>query len=270
MPEAAQIPVTRIFITCDSSPLGAAALDAATVLARRLNAELAGLFVENSNLLRLAELPFAREYALLSAVARRLEAGEIVRAMHVQADAARGALSHAAQTLSLPWSFQVVRGTLLDSVLKAMCEFDLAVFGHTGQYVVSVDTRKGSPTRRSLATMAPQPIITIFDESHAAERALAAATLLAQVHQTSVVVLLFAEDASVLSRLRSRAALQLGKSHIAARFQELPSRDIRTILKVTDGSRAAALLWHGVQTLDDRKALATLVDALKCPVVLVS
>lgn len=31
-----------------------------------------------------------------------------------------------------------------------------------------------------------------------------------------------------------------------------------------------ALLWRGVQTPDKRKTLATLVDALKCPVILVT
>lgn len=270
MPESSPPPDKRIFITWDSSPLGAAALDAAAALARRLNAELAGLFVENSNLLRLAELPFAREYTLASAAARKFETGELKRAMRLQAETARGALSRAAQNLSVRWSFQVVRGALLDSVLDAMGEPDLAVFGHTGQYVVRPDTVKGSTAQHSHVTAPRQQILAIFDESRAADRTLTAANLLAQLHHTDVVVLLIAEDAAALSRLHTRAAAQLEKNGTGARFHVLPERDTRAIRSVADSYHAAALLWHGVQSPDERKALATLVDTLKCPVVLVS
>jgi hypothetical protein len=269
LPAAAGADVARILVTCDASPLGVAALDAAVALARGLDIELAGLFVEDSNLLRMAALPFAREYALASAAARRVESGEIQHALQRQADAARNALSRAAHAVSVPWSFQVVRGALLDSVLEAMREPDLAVFGCTGQFVVTPDARAGTHLPRMHAAVPRQPILTIYDESSAAQRALAAARMLAEVHHTSVVLLVIACDEAVMSRLRACAAGQLAGSHVAVRFQNLPSRDTQSIKKAAHGCHAAALLWHGVQTPDERQTLATLVDALKCPVVLV-
>lgn len=261
--------VARILVTCDTSPLGTAALDAAVALARRLDAELAGLFVENADLLRMAALPFAREYALASGAARRVEPGEIERVLRRQADAARGALLHAAQELRVPWSFQVVRGALLDSVLEAMRAPDLAVFGHTGQFAVNPEARRATPQPRRFVTALPQPILTLYDESSAAQRALVAASMLAEVHHTSVVVLVIASDAAAMSRLRARADGHLQDSHVAVRFQNLPSRDAQTIKKAAESNHAAALLWHGAQSPEERKMLATLVDALKCPVVLV-
>lgn len=263
-PEAA-----RIVVTCDTSPLGTAALGAALALARRLDAELAGLFVEDANLLRMAALPFAREYALASGAARRVEPGEIERVLRRQADAARGALLHAAQELRVPWSFRVVRGALLDSVLEAMRGPDLAVFGHTGQFVVNPEVRQATPQPRRFVTALPQPILTLYDESSAAQRALVAANMLAEVHHTSVVVLVIASDATTMSRLRARAAGDLQGSHVAVRFQNLPSRDTQAIRKAAESYHAAALLWHGAPSPAERKTLATLVDALKCPVVLV-
>ena len=270
MADATLLRNSRILVTCDASPLGVAALEAAAALARRLDAELAGLFVENINLLRMAELPFATEYALISAAARRVESGEIERALRQQADAARGALSRVAHALSVPWSFQVVRGALLDSVLQAMRQPDLAVFGHSGQFVVAPDARSATARPRAVVGAWAQPILTLYDASSAAQRALAAAILLAQAHHTSVVVLVTAADAATISGLRARAAVHLEGSQVAVRFQNLPACDTQAIQKAAAGNHAAALLWHGVQTPDERKTLAALVDALKCPVVLVS
>jgi len=268
-PAATRPDVVRIVVTCDTSPLGAAALDAAAALAHRLDAELAGVFVENSNLLRMAALPFAREYALASAVARRIETGELERALQRQAEAMRGALSRAAHALSLPWSFQVVRGDLLNSVLEAMREPDLAVFGHTGQYAMSTDACLGAAVPRARVAGMRQPILTIYNDAAAATRALDAANVLAQVHHTSLIVLLITGDAAALSQLRARAAAQLEGSRVSVRFQYVSSHDTHVIKKVVETNHAAALLWHGVQTLDERRTFATLVDALKCPVVLV-
>jgi hypothetical protein len=73
----------------------------------------------------------------------------------------------------------------------------------------------------------------------------------------------------MMTRLRARAADQLQDSHVSVRFQNLPSRDTQSIKKAVDGNHGAALLWYGAQTPTERKTLETLVDALKCPVVLV-
>src|SRR5512143_1804987 len=51
----------RIWVALDESPRSAAALTAAADLAAGLDAELAGLFVEDISLQHLIGLPFARE-----------------------------------------------------------------------------------------------------------------------------------------------------------------------------------------------------------------
>lgn len=265
----------RIVVSCDTSPLGAAALDAAVALARRLDAEVAGLFVEDINLLRLAGLPFAREYAIASAASRRVESGELERTLRLRADALRGALSRAAQALSVPWSFQVVRGALLDSVLAALREPDLAVFGWSGQFAVTPGARAaapgnvGAPVHAAGGAAMRQPIVTLFDTTPAAQRALAAAQALAQVLHTGLVVALMADDAAAAAALRQRAEAQLQDGAVHARFQVLRDRTGAAIKRLVQNHHAAALLWHGVDSAAQRKSLAAMVDELKCPVVLV-
>jgi hypothetical protein len=269
MPDTVRPEVSRVLVTCDTSPLGAAALDAAAALAYRLDAELKGFFVEDINLLRMTALPFTREYALANAAARRVETGELERTLRLQADTLRAALSRAAAALSVPWTFQVVRGAMLDSVLDAMREADLAVFGCTGQYAVTAAARDAVTPPGAAAAGAQQPILTIYDDTPASERALAAAQALAQVHHTGLVVLLTAADAAAREPLRAHAAELTRGGLVHVRFQALRARDSATIRRAVEMNHAAALLWHGVHTAEDRKSLANLVDALKCPVVLV-
>ena len=61
-----ELAVKRILIALDPSRRGQSALQAAAHLAAGTGAELAGLFVEDINLLRLAGLPFARELGMLA------------------------------------------------------------------------------------------------------------------------------------------------------------------------------------------------------------
>jgi nucleotide-binding universal stress UspA family protein len=185
--------LARIVITCDASPLGEAALGAAVALARQLDSELAGLFVENANLLRMAELPFSREVVLAGVQSRRVEASVLERTLRRQAQAVRDALSRVAHEGDLPWSFRVVRGALLDSVLAAMREADLAVFGYAGQYAFEPGTRPATARVPSIGLR--QPILVIYDGSAKAARAMRIASALARVHRTEVFVLLAAPDA---------------------------------------------------------------------------
>lgn len=255
----------RVLLTCDASPLGEAALDAALALARQLDSELAGIFVENANLLRMAALPFATEVGLSGARTRRVEADALERSLRRQAQQVREALSRAAQVLSVPWSFQIVRGAMLESVLAAMRGADLAVFGYTGQYAVGTGAETPVVPR---AAPSGRPILVIYDETPAAERALVAANVLARLHRTGVFVLLIAPDAAAAQHMRRHAIAQL--DGVPAHFQSFRMRDVQAIRNAADSRYAAALLWHGTKSEEDRTMLAALVDGLKCPVVLVS
>ena len=69
----------RIWVALDESPRSTAALTAAAALAGELDAELAGLFVEDVNLQHLFDLPFAREFSVLTGAGRPLSQGDVER-----------------------------------------------------------------------------------------------------------------------------------------------------------------------------------------------
>ena len=75
----------RILVALDASSHSHAALAAAVALAGRLHSELQGIFVEDINLLRLAELPFAREVRFGLSAARPVQGEELQRGLRARA-----------------------------------------------------------------------------------------------------------------------------------------------------------------------------------------
>ena len=77
----------RVCVAVDAAANAPDALRAAATLAAAFDAELAGLFVEDLNLVRAAELSFTRELGIESGVSRPLAAEDIERSLRVQAEA---------------------------------------------------------------------------------------------------------------------------------------------------------------------------------------
>ena len=118
----------RVILGFDAAaPLNRAALEAAALLAQRMEAELVGLFIENVDLLHLAALPFTREIDLLSATSRDLDTERMERALRALARDAQRMLASVAGRGTLRWSFRVTRGALAAELLAAAGEADLLV-----------------------------------------------------------------------------------------------------------------------------------------------
>lgn len=102
--------------------MSARELEASAQLAQRVDAELLGLFVEDADLLRFAELPFALEIGLASAQRRRPDAAALQREMRELAAEAERALAGIAARVPVRWSFRVARGHAATELLAAAAE----------------------------------------------------------------------------------------------------------------------------------------------------
>ena len=79
----------RIVVAIDGSPTSIAALEATAELASAWGSEVVGLFIEDTNLLRMASLPFAREVGSHSGAHRAINPDQFEREFRSQADRAR-------------------------------------------------------------------------------------------------------------------------------------------------------------------------------------
>jgi single-stranded-DNA-specific exonuclease len=97
-------------------------LEAAVALARGLDAELLGLFVEDLDLLRFAALPFAHEIGLASAVRRRLDPAALERCVWSDGELAPAEFSiEVARALryAAPWG-QAFPEPVFDNVFEVL------------------------------------------------------------------------------------------------------------------------------------------------------
>lgn len=205
--------VHRIVVAIDSSAHAASALEAAATLAAELHAELEGIFVEDINLARLAQLPVGREIQFLTGQARDFTAASLEAQNKEQEFSARRAIAAAAARARITHVFRVARGQVDVEVISAAGNADLLILGMGGKSLGGRG-RLGN-TARAAAERAPHSVLiskpgmrslgaplVCYDGSNGARRALAAAIRLLGVRENGLTVLIVAQDMDRAEALR--------------------------------------------------------------------
>lgn len=119
----------RLVVALGASRASLATLGTWADLAARLRADLAGLFVEDADLMRMAGLPFARVVGFGSVV-RTFDAETYERLLRSAQAEARALLETLARERSLAWSFRAVRGAVATTLVANVESGDLVVLEH--------------------------------------------------------------------------------------------------------------------------------------------
>lgn len=132
----------RVLIALDASAQIPKALEKAFELALNEHAELVGLFVEDINLFRTAELPFAREIIFPAATQGTFDTAKLERELRVRANQISRAISRLAEQSSLRWSFQVVRGSVPEELASAASSVNFLLLASRSLRVREAEIRK--------------------------------------------------------------------------------------------------------------------------------
>jgi nucleotide-binding universal stress UspA family protein len=275
-----EVAIRRILVTLDASRHSLAALEATAELAARVQAELLGLFVEDVNLLQLAGLPFARVTSYASAELRPMDSRTMERALRVQAEQARRSLETTAARRQLRWSFRVVRGEVATEVLAASMEVDLISVGPVGSLLGS--GAKAGAAARTVAVRAPrsvlvlrngirpgQPVVTVYDGSLAAVRALAVAAQVAEADGGRITVLIPADSPTPARQLLEEAGGWLESRGRRAAYRRIDRLDVGEIVRAVKAEGGGVLVL-GAEHLPPQEAQTqALMDELDCPLLVV-
>jgi nucleotide-binding universal stress UspA family protein len=254
-------------------------LETAANLAEVLKAELIGVFVEDINLLRLAQLPFAQEVRYLAARPQRLDAAMMAQQLRSQADRARQQLAKTADSHQIPWSFRVLQGTVTAELLAAALKADLLVLGRASRR--RAQTAQLGSTARMIMASAPnsvllvslsidlvQPILVIYDGSAAAERALEIAASLAPPHGR-LRVLIWAEDDVAAQEYKTRVVAQLHEYKLNLSFRRLHQEESAALVDISRRSGIGLLILAGAELRLPPTALQALLETCDLPVLVV-
>jgi len=225
--------IQRILVALDASPQSLAALDTASEIAVKFQAELIGIYVEDINLVRLADFPFSREIGRFSASSRPFDSSQIHRLMHAHARQVQQYLSITARRTNLRWSMQITRGSIPNELLAAAQESDLIVMGKTGwsrrrepgstaQTILTRTNRQAMILSRKFHP--GSPILVVFESSQSSRNALRAATMIS-VSDNPLSVLILAKSSDDARFKQSEAELILATSGVKASYRWIPEID---------------------------------------------
>jgi nucleotide-binding universal stress UspA family protein len=252
--------VRRILVALDASPHSLAALEAAVNLAANMNAELLGLFVEDTALLRLAEIPCAREILYFSTAETPLSRASMESGFKAQAEQVRKALAAAARRAHVEWSFRTARGDVASEVLAAASDVDLLAMGKggwsldrkvrmgstalelsTSSVTVLLLPESGLPTKASL--------VVYYDGSSAAKRGLLAALQLEAAGMDGVTVLLDAANHDEAIKLQDELNARAGRDAQNLRYLQIIPDDKASLLRALETERAGVFVLGGREFL---------------------
>lgn len=246
--------IHRILVALDASTNSRAALKTAVNLAETLHSEVLGLFVEDINLVRLAELPFAREVLFGENTVRHLTREGLQRNLRARAAILRRELEELTAEHKVAGSFRVIRGPVESELLTAALETDLLALGRLGHSIIH-RAKLGSTARMVVAQatsavllvkseVAAGPIIALFDGSVAGQHALEmAADLAKQVDDMRVLVWAFDEEGAF--ERRQFAAKMLEDSEVRMQIQHFSGDSPGRVIQWVNRQKGSLLILGG-------------------------
>jgi len=248
----------RIVVTLDSGELDTAELQRLVRLASRLDAELEGVFVEDSDVLRLAGFGFLQEYRPVSRSAEVFQAERMQQELRATAKRAERTLADYARRSGVHWQFRVWRGSLERELLAGL-EADVLAMMRLG--AVAIESRRAP--RRSLVS-------ACYDGSPEGERALqTAAWLAADSGEVTLQVLLAPASQADADALAGRAGRILDDSPVKVEYEVLAGPDLAALVEALRRSGSSGLVIQRNNRFLESASLRQSLAALHCPLFLV-
>ena len=247
----------RVVMTRDSAAVDSGDLLHLSQLAQRLDAELEAVFIEDLDVLRVAELPFLREFRFASMRFETLDQKSLEADLRILARRAEKALAAQAALRNIPWRFRVWRGSVEPAGLAALDADVLALH------------RPGTKTPRDRSQIGEHAIAACFDGSQAAGRVIAMAAALAQQAQLTLSVILVGEPERIANLQAQVEGAVAGAAPVLS-FEPLPTATQAGLIASARRAARHGLVIARESPLLHDGSLRDLLQALGGPLFLVS
>lgn len=269
--------IQRILVALDASPHSMAALELATELATKLNAELVGIFVEDINLLRVADLPFAQEIGYYSANLRQLDTPLVSLQLRTLARSAERALALVAERAQLRWSFRTVRGVIPTELLTAALETDLIILGKSGwskrkglgstAQVVLVEAKRQALLLEPGVQLG-RPAMVVYDGSKLGKKALSIA-LAMQIGDNPLTVLFLAETSEEAQIFQSEVHARSSEKGVRIEYHWMSELDQASLMNLASSRMCRMLILPAKTEYLANDKILTLLNNTDCGALLV-
>ncbi len=274
--------IRRIVVALDASPHSEAALEAALQMAARFKAELLGLYVEDVDALRTAQLPFVREVGGYSGRSWPMSPEALERKYRARVRQIRSRFRTRSHRAAVEAAFRVVRDHINRAIRSEAAQADMLIVGRSGWSQIS-RLRFGSTARFVCCSDVPgmtlilhrgavlrAPFLVVFDGSLRARKALHAASRLTEIQPLPLEVLLVAEKLDHIQKLRDVTREELEDHDVPIRFHVLSESNVMRLVDAIHRVQGGTLVVPASGGLiQEEEALITLLERVDVPVLLV-
>jgi hypothetical protein len=268
----ASVKQRRILVAMDSNAESLAGLRRAATLASELRIELAGLFLEDINLLRMSELP-GHEIILGSGSRKSTSRAEMEQQMRHRAAAARREVERLAQAFSLSWTFEVRRAGLDSALREAARSNELVCSALAPPPLPHAAARPRTSRRRAVyphgPVRAPRPVLALYEGAEGGARVLELAQRAAQINHLPLEVLVPARAGAAGQKAVDEANRCLSEAEEPVTVRRLPQSE-KALLNALAAARGQLLFLDAASQAATAEHLASLRSAAKCDLLLVS
>lgn len=270
--------IRRILVALDASADSLAGLEAAVQLAADLRAELLGMFVEETELLRAGRLPSSRELTVFEGQPRKVDAADLERQIRALGRRARQSLAAACERAEVTWTFRSVRGRPARELAAAAEEADLVTVGATGRS----PWRPPGTTVRELVRTVRRPVLVlrqgsplgpavhvVHDGTEGGWEAVRTGAALCAREGARMTLLLSVEGRDEARELRERTERRLAEAGLTADYRPLPGAGVTGICAALAERAGGVLVAPRPLFRDEERDLGRLLRSAGCPVLLV-
>ena len=234
----------------------------AALLAKKLKAQLQGLFIEEENLLRAADLLLSREISRCSAQERQITGESVHRILRANARHQQKEFERVATEKKIDCSFQVIRGDTANWIKENVNQSEILFIG-------GYDLKPKPFQSYKYCREVTPPLIALFDGSIASERALKIAVQIAKKNNSkSLLILLLVDDSFTKELLKNQLNTIFQKhSGIAISVEAISKKYLTSRLR----RQAINMLISpsGIEWTQDEEYFRKLMQQVHCPMVLV-
>ena len=283
-PLGQRIRFRRVLLALGTASGDPAAMERAAALAARLRGELMALYVEDIDVVRLAELGSISALSTVTAAPRQFATGHLRESLRLQAARLRRELEGVAARRQVKCAFQMRQGRLLAEVLSAAAADDLVVISWAGverlpPWAVNpppaavAQALSEARARSVLLLHSGSPVtgsvLIAFDGSETAHHALTLGAQVAELDDAPVEVALLHGRIDQAEHWRKEIGAALAQSRLDVTFLHTPKAGLRTLTEIALYHRSRLLVLDAERALAEGDAGHRLLGRIVCSVLLV-
>jgi len=264
--------IRRVAVALDASLQNSQALRVAAEMAASLQVELEGIFIEDINLIRLAELPFTREIRLASMTEETVSLQRMEQELRTLARQQQQKLELVAREKGISCSFSIRRGQVKAELLDAISSVDVLTLCRPAHIPKSLRRKTGGYTMRGAASPLQQTrpsVSVIFGRERNGKKALMAAARLAEYLDQDISVLVTADSASETDDLQRKAKTILESHTQQVNYICSLRTQISDLIIASVSSNSQVLLVSSNNLLVTGGQLWPYLEQVSCPVLII-